>query len=112
MADERAGVGRIIFEPDDAGEAVVVSLLGGVGLDVIVGDGVGGVVARVLASERAGVGRIIFEPDDAGEAVVVSLLGGAGLDVFVGDGVGGVVARVLASEVIVIRTDVSSEYPD
>ena len=66
----------------------------------------------IVADERAGVGRIIFEPDDAGEAVVVSLLGGAGLDVFVGDGVGGVVARVLASEVIVIRTDVSSEYPD
>ena len=65
-----------------------------------------------VADERAGVGRIIFEPDDAGEAVVVSLLGGVGLDVIVGDGVGGVVARVLASEVIVIRTDVSSEYPD
>ena len=68
--------------------------------------------AGIVADERAGVGRIIFEPDDAGEAVVVSLLGGVGLDVIVGDGVGGVVARVLASEVIVIRTDVSSEYPD
>ena len=66
----------------------------------------------IVADERAGVGRIIFEPDDAGEAVVVSPLGGVGLDVIVGDGVGGVVARVLASEVIVIRTDVSSEYPD
>ena len=50
-ADERAGVGRIFFEPDDTGEAVVVSLLGGAGLDVFDGDGVGGVVARVLASE-------------------------------------------------------------
>ena len=50
-ADERAGVGRITFELDDAGEAAVVSLLGGAGLDVFVGDGVGGVVARVLASE-------------------------------------------------------------
>ena len=50
-ADERAGVGRIFFEPDDTGEAVVVSLLGGAGLDVFDGDGVGGVVAWVLASE-------------------------------------------------------------
>ena len=51
MADERAGVGRIILELDDVGEAVVVSLLGGVGLDVIVGDGVVGLVACVLSSE-------------------------------------------------------------
>ena len=50
-ADELAGVGRIFFEPDDTGEAVVVSLLGGAGLDVFDGDGVGGVVAWVLASE-------------------------------------------------------------
>ena len=51
VADERAGVGRIILELDDVGEAVVVSLLGGVGLDVIVGDGVVGLVACVLSSE-------------------------------------------------------------
>ena len=49
--DELAGVGWITFELDDAGEAAVVSLLGGAGLDVFDGDGVGGVVAWVLASE-------------------------------------------------------------
>ena len=65
-----------------------------------------------MADERAGVGRIILEPDDVGEAVVVSLLGGVGLDVIVGDGVVGLVACVLSSEVIVIRTDGSSKYPD
>ena len=65
VADERAGVGRMISEPGDVGEAAVVSLLGGVGLDVIVGAGAGGVVALVLASDRAGVGRILSEPDDA-----------------------------------------------
>ena len=50
-ADERAGVGRIFFEPDDTGEAVVVSLLGGASLDVFGGDGVVDAVAWVLASE-------------------------------------------------------------
>ena len=64
------------------------------------------------ADESDGVGRIFFELDDTGEVVVVSLLAGVGLDVFDGDGVGGVVARVLASDVIVMRTGVSSEWPD
>ena len=60
-ADESDGVGRIFFKLDDTGDAVVVSRLAGAGLDVFDGDGVGGVVARVLASDvivtRTGVSR-------------------------------------------------------
>ena len=60
-ADESDGVGRIFFRLDDTGDAVVVSRLAGAGLDVFDGDGVGGVVAWVLASDvivmRTGVSR-------------------------------------------------------
>ena len=84
-------------------------------LVVLTALGVGLLVASVVdrgADESDGVGRILFELDDTGGVVDVSLLAGAGLDVLDGDGVGAVVARVLASDVIVMRTGVSSEWPD
>ena len=50
-ADESDGVGRILFELDDTGGVVDVSVLAGAGLDALDGDGVGAVVTRVLASD-------------------------------------------------------------